>query len=139
MRTCGARLKETSSKRGLGMIATDPADVAVTFEGAPGPAAKGADASPAVAADEAQRDEQAILRIVNMPRDVGWMMVSVGLIGVILPGLPGAPFLLAGIAVLTPGGPRLLTRWAGRKPKGFVHTGLKMIGRWADDLERRYP
>ena len=77
MRTCGARLKETSSKRGLGMIATDPADVAVTFEGAPGPAANGADASPAVAADEAQRDEQAILRIVNMPRDVGWMMVSV--------------------------------------------------------------
>jgi hypothetical protein len=87
----------------------------------------------------AQRDEQAILRIVNLPRDVGWMMVSVGVLGVILPGLPGTPFLLAGIAVLAPGGPRLLTRWAGRKPKGFVHISLKQIGRWLDDLERRYP
>jgi hypothetical protein len=122
------------------MTATDPADdVAVTSEGAPGPAVHGADASPAEAADEAQRDEQAILRIVNLPRDVGWMMVSVGVLGVILPGLPGTPFLLAGIAVLAPGGPRLLTRWAGRKPKGFVHTSLKLVGRWLDDLERRYP
>jgi len=123
------------------MTATNPADdVAVTSEGAPGPAVHGADASPAEApADEVQKDEQAILRIVNLPRDVGWMMVSVGVLGVILPGLPGTPFLLAGIAVLAPGGPRLLTRWAGRKPKGFVHTSLKQIGRWLDDLERRYP
>jgi len=54
------------------MTATDPADdLAVTCEGAPGPAVHGADASPAEAADEAQRDEQGILRIVNLPRDVG--------------------------------------------------------------------
>jgi hypothetical protein len=85
---------------------------------------------------EQRQDEQ---RRLNLPRDVGWMMVSVGLLGVILPGLPGTPFLLAGIAVLAPGGPRLLTRWAGRKPKGFVHTSLKLVGRWLDDLERRYP
>jgi uncharacterized membrane protein YbaN (DUF454 family) len=79
------------------------------------------------------------LRIVNVPRDVGWMIISVGVIGVILPGLPGTPFLVAGIAALTSGGPRFLTRCAGRKPKGFVHASLKMIGRWLDDLERRYP
>src|SRR5271163_1361114 len=119
------------------MTATDPSDgVAVTCQSASGPVVHGADASPAEAADE---DEQALLRIANLPRDVGWMMVSVGVVGVILPGLPGIPFLLAGVAVLAPGGPRLLSRWIGRKPKGVVHASLKQIGRWLDDLERRYP
>jgi uncharacterized membrane protein YbaN (DUF454 family) len=67
------------------------------------------------------------------------MMISVGVLGVILPGLPGVPFLVAGAAVLSPGGPQLLTRWAKRRPQGVVHTGLKQISRWLDDLERRYP
>ena len=112
------------------MIATDPRDeVSRASEGALG----------ADAAMDATADEQMMLRIVNLPRDVGWMMVSVGVLGVVLPGVPGAPFLIAGIAVLVPGGPRLLTRWATRRPKGVVHTGLKQIGRWLDDLERRYP
>jgi hypothetical protein len=92
-----------------------------------------------VAAQDAVEDDQAISRITKLPRDVGWMMISVGVLGVILPGLPGVPFLIAGAAVLSPGGPQLLTRWAKRKPKGVVHTGLKQIGRWLDDLERRYP
>lgn len=111
--------------------------MATTFENAAAGqvAARGID----VAAEETAEDNQAILRITNLPRDVGWMMVSVGVLGVVLPGVPGAPFLIAGIAALVPGGPRLLTRWATRRPKGVVHTGLKQIGRWLDDLERRYP
>jgi hypothetical protein len=119
------------------MTAVNPVDdVTPASEGAAGPAApRGTD----VAAEEAAEDDQAVLRIANLPRNVGWMMVSVGVVGVILPGIPGAPFLIAGIAVLTPGGPRLLTRWATRRPKGVVHKGLRQIGRWLDDLERRYP
>jgi hypothetical protein len=97
--------------------------------------ALGADA----AMDAASEDEQVMLRIANLPRDVGWMMISVGVLGVVLPGLPGAPFLVAGMAVLAPGGPRRLARWARRRPRGVVHTGLKQIGRWLDDMERRYP
>jgi hypothetical protein len=111
-------------------------DFTPASEGAAGPAApRGLD----VAAGEAAEGDQAVLRIANLPRNVGWMMVSVGVVGVILPGVPGTPFLIAGIAVLTPGGPQLLTRWATRRPKGVVHKGLKQIGRWLDDLERRYP
>jgi hypothetical protein len=125
---------EVEQVGGLGMTATDLADdVTVASKGAPGPDVYEAEA------DNAQEDEQAILRFVNLPRDVGWMMISVGVLGVILPGLPGTPFLLAGVAVLAPGGPRLLTRWAARKPKGLVHASLKQMGRWLDDLERRYP
>jgi hypothetical protein len=146
------------------MTATDPADITTALAGTPGPAEQGADAiaaaatpaaatpvdqtsvdvSPADASladavEDEQQVERAIQRIVNMPRDVGWMMVSVGVIGVILPGLPGTPFLLAGVAVLAPGGPRLLARWTGRKPTGIVQSSLKLIGRWLDDLDRRYP
>jgi hypothetical protein len=119
------------------MTATNPiADNARDATDAADPATpRGAD----VAAREIVEDDQAILRITNLPRDVGWMMISVGVLGVILPGLPGVPFLVAGVAVLSPGGPQLLTRWAKRRPKGVVHTGLKQISRWLDDLERRYP
>jgi hypothetical protein len=121
------------------MAAIDPADV---------PASEGAAALPAqarltdvVAREEAaeDQDEQTLLRIANLPRGFGWTMISVGVLGVVLPGIPGAPFLAVGIAVLAPGGPRLLTRWARRRPKGLVNTGLKQIGRLLDDLERRYP
>jgi hypothetical protein len=92
-----------------------------------------------MATDGTTVDEQIVLRIANAPRDVGWMMVSVGVLGVILPGLIGTPFLVAGIAVLTPGGPELFTRWVTENPNGFVLAGLKQMGRWLDDLERRYP
>jgi len=119
------------------MTAINPVDdVPPASEGAAGSAApRGVD----VAAGEAAEDREAVLRIANLPRNVGWMMVSVGVLGVILPGVPGTPFLIAGVAVLTPGGPQLLTRWAARRPKGVVHKGLRQIGRWLDDLERRYP
>ena len=97
-------------------------------------------ASPGGAAtDGTAIDEETLLRIANVPRDVGWMMVTVGVLGVILPGIIGAPFLVAGIAVLAPEGPQRLTRWVRRNPNRVVHTGLKQMGRWLDDLERRYP
>jgi hypothetical protein len=84
-------------------------------------------------------DEETLLRIANVPRDVGWMMVTIGVLGVILPGIIGTPFLVAGIAVLVPEGPQRLTHWVRRNPNWVVHTGLKQMGRWLDDLERRYP
>lgn len=90
-------------------------------------------------ADERAEDEQIISRIERLPRDMGWMMVFVGALGVALPGIIGAPFLIAGIAMLAPGGPKVLLRWAGREPSGFMHIGLKQMSRWLDDLERRYP
>ncbi len=91
------------------------------------------------ATDGTAIDEETLLRIANVPRDVGWMMVTVGVLGVILPGIIGTPFLVAGIAVLVPEGPQRLTRWVRRNPNRVVHTGLKQMGRWLDDLERRYP
>jgi hypothetical protein len=79
------------------------------------------------------------LRIDELPRDVGWLLVYVGVLGVVLPGIIGTPFLIAGGAVLVPGGPELLRRWAGRNPPRFVHASMKQISRLVHDLDRRYP
>jgi hypothetical protein len=67
------------------------------------------------------------------------MLVTAGVVGLVVPGILGTPFLFAGVFVLAPGGPRLLSRWAGRNPPKFVHTAMRQIGRFLDDLERRYP
>ncbi len=113
-------------------------DVAPASKGVAGTAARSSGGSDA-AMDGTAVDEQALLRIVNVPPDVGWMMITVGILGVVLPGLIGTPFLVTGIAVLAPGGPELLTRWVRENPNWVVLTGLKQMGRWLDDLERRYP
>jgi hypothetical protein len=83
--------------------------------------------------------ERALQRIENFPRGFAWLMVYVGVLGVVLPGVIGFPFLIAGGAVLMPGGRKRLARWAARKPGPLVRASLKQITRMADDIERRYP
>jgi hypothetical protein len=95
--------------------------------------------APELTREEHAIDEQLILRIEKLPREAGWVLITAGVIGVIAPGIIGAPFLVAGTFVLTPGGPRWLSRWAGRKPRKFAHSALRQICRFLDDLERRYP
>ena len=84
-------------------------------------------------------DQLVVLHIDQLPRDVGWLLVYVGVLGVILPGIIGFPFVIIGGAVLLPGGPKLLMRWVGRNPPRFVHASMKQISRFLDDIERRYP
>ena len=84
-------------------------------------------------------DQEMIRRIGELPREVGWLLIYVGVLGVVLPGVIGVPFLVAGAAIVSPGGPKVLARWAGRKPPRLVHAGMKQITRLMDDLDRRYP
>jgi len=84
-------------------------------------------------------DEQTVYRVEHLSREAGWLLVYVGVLGLIVPGIFGAPFLLAGAAVLTPGGPKLMSRWFGRNPPRIVHSSLKQISRFLDDVDRRYP
>ncbi len=71
--------------------------------------------------------------------EFGWLMIGVGVIGVILPGLPGAPFFIAGAAVLIPGGKKRLTRWVAEHPGPMVQDSVNILARFVDDLETRYP
>jgi hypothetical protein len=68
----------------------------------------------------------------ELPKEAGWLLITAGIVGLVVPGVLGTPFLLAGVVVLAPGGSRLLSRWAG-------HSAMRQIGRFLDDLERRYP
>lgn len=71
--------------------------------------------------------------------EVGWMLIWVGVLGVILPGLPGAPFFLVGGAVLAPGGKTRAALWADRNKGPVVRRSLKILTRFMDDLDARYP
>ncbi len=84
--------------------------------------------------------EPPVVRIDILTKEVGWLLVTAGVVGLIMPGLPGTPILIVGILVVTPGGSKLLSRWAGGdKQPGFIKAAMKPLGRFLDDLERRYP
>jgi hypothetical protein len=72
------------------------------------------------------------IRVEQLPKDAGWLLITAGVVGLVVPGVLGTPFLLAGAVVLAPGGSKLLSRWAG-------HSAMRQVGRFLDDLERRYP
>ena len=67
------------------------------------------------------------------------MLVSVGALGIVLPGLMGTPAIIAGGLVLWPGTFGGVEDWLRRRNPGLYHRGMKQLGRFLDDLERRYP
>ncbi len=90
------------------------------------------------AADGAE-DNPPVLRMERLTKEVGWLLVTAGVIGVIAPGIPGTPFLIIGGLVVIPGGNRVLARWTGRNPPRIVRGAMRQMSRFLDDLERRYP
>ena len=86
-----------------------------------------------------EHGEDASFDVAHLPKEAGWALITAGVVGLVVPGILGTPFLLAGALVIAPGGPKLLSRWAGRNPPKFVHSAMRQIGRFLDDLERRYP
>jgi hypothetical protein len=97
--------------------------------------AAGEDITPA----EHEQDVEMMHRIEHLPRDVGWLLIWVGVLGVVLPGIVGVPLIVAGAAVVVPGGRKWLARWAGRLPPKFVHPSMRQIGRMLDQMDSRYP
>jgi hypothetical protein len=77
-------------------------------------------------------DELTAIRVERLPKDAGWLLITAGVVGLVVPGVLGTPFLLAGALILAPGGTKLLSRWVG-------HSGMRQIGCFLDNLERRYP
>jgi hypothetical protein len=84
-------------------------------------------------------DETAVRRIKDLPKEVGVMLVSIGALGVILPGVMGTPAIIAGGLVLWPGTFGSVQEWLRRRNPGLYHRGMQQLGRFLDDLERRYP
>ena len=90
-------------------------------------------------ADSLEPDEATVQRIKRLPKELGVMLISVGVAGFILPGVMGTPALIAGGLVLWPGAFGRLENWFARRKPELHRQGMKQIGRFLDDLERRYP
>jgi hypothetical protein len=82
--------------------------------------------------DKSAFHELTPVRVAQLPKEAGWLLITAGVVGLVVPGVLGTPFLLAGAIVLAPGGSKLLSRWAG-------HSAMRQVSRFLDDLERRYP
>ncbi|WP_148592870.1 hypothetical protein [Aquisphaera giovannonii] len=78
-------------------------------------------------------------RVKDLPREVGVMLVTVGALGLVLPGVVGAPAAIAGGLVLWPGTFGTVEGWFERRFPKAHRKGLNQIHRYLDDLERRYP
>jgi hypothetical protein len=121
--------------------ATGDASEAQSFEAVDAPASSEAviPLRPARSAEATPAELGTVLPVERLSKEVGWLLITAGIIGFVVPGILGTPFLLAGALVVVPGGPKLLSRWAGRSPPKFVGSATRQIGRFLDDLERRYP
>ena len=78
-------------------------------------------------------------RISKLPKEIGVLLVIVGIGGILLPGPVGTPFLLLGGLVLWPGVfGRIDSAFHSRFPKIYGE-GMRQMRRYVLDLEKRYP
>lgn len=86
-----------------------------------------------------QIDQETADRIRKLPKDVGWLLITAGLLGLALPGVIGTPLLILGSLMVWPSSQKKAGQWlSGQSPKVFQGS-MKQINRFLDDLERRYP
>jgi hypothetical protein len=86
--------------------------------------------------EELSEYNRACQRVIQMPNNMGWVLISVGVVGVILPGIPGWPFLVIGGAVLVPGGRKWMSRRMVPQPGPALRTFVRVLNRFLDDFER---
>jgi hypothetical protein len=86
-----------------------------------------------------QIDQETADRIRKLPKDVGWLLLMAGVLGLLVPGVIGTPFFVLGSFMVWPPSRGKAERWlSGQSPKAFKGS-MKQINRFLDDLERRYP
>ncbi len=67
------------------------------------------------------------------------MLVAVGSLGWLLPGMVGTPALIAGGLVLWPRAFGKVESWFERRYPKLHHESMRQLGRYLRDLDRRYP
>ncbi len=88
--------------------------------------------------DQLTRESSDLKRLEELPKEVGVMLIAAGVVGLVLPG-PGTPALIAGGVALWPGAFSKLELWLERRYPNVHQKSMKQIGRFLDDLEKRYP
>jgi hypothetical protein len=119
----------SQSARAAAGAASDPASAEST---AP---AQESDPSAALTAE----DQAELNRIKDLPRELGVMLMTVGVIGFVLPGVVGTPAMIAGGLVLWPKAFDKVENWFERRFPKIHKQSLYQINRYLNDLEARYP
>jgi len=84
-------------------------------------------------------EEAELRRIKDLPREVGVMLMTVGVLGFVLPGVVGTPAAIAGGLVLWPKAFGKVENWFERRFPKIHKQSLYQINRYLNDLESRYP
>src|SRR5262245_24628588 len=90
-------------------------------------------------AGDDQAAEQTRERLRLLPPEVGAVLVTVGIGGLILPGPFGTPFILAGGLVLAPRYFHRAELWVQKTFPNAHRAGRRRLNRFIDDFEKRYP
>jgi hypothetical protein len=88
--------------------------------------------------DQVAPEQSELKRIKELPKEVGVMLITAGIVGIILPG-PGTPAIIAGGLALWPSAFGKLESWLERRHPEIHRKSMQQIGRFLNDLERRYP
>jgi hypothetical protein len=80
-----------------------------------------------------------VRRLEDLPKEVGVLLASVGVLGFVLPGIAGTPALIAGGLVLWPKTFGKVEGWFSHRFPKAHRASLFQMGRFLDDLDRRYP
>jgi hypothetical protein len=84
-------------------------------------------------------EEAELMRIKDLPKEVGVMLMTVGVLGFVLPGVVGTPAMIAGGLVLWPKAFGKVESWFERRFPKIHKQSLYQINRYLNDLESRYP
>jgi hypothetical protein len=102
-------------------------------------AVKRLESRPSKRAAAKENEGSAPARLPDLPPEIGVLLTVVGTAGLVLPGVVGAPFLLAGGIALWPSGFRKVESWLRKSAPKMYETGVQQIEHFLADLERRYP
>jgi hypothetical protein len=87
--------------------------------------------------DQLPLEQSELERFKELPKEVGVMLVTAGIVGLILPG-PGTPALIAGGLALWPKAFGKLESWLERHHPVVHRQSMQQIDRFLNDLEKRY-
>jgi hypothetical protein len=88
--------------------------------------------------DQASLEDAELKKIKELPKELGVMLLTAGIVGFILPG-PGTPAIIAGGLALWPEAFGKLESWLERSHPKVHRQGVRQINRFLNDLEKRYP
>jgi hypothetical protein len=88
---------------------------------------------------EASQDDSTVERIKGLPTSIGVILIAAGVAGLILPGPWGTPLIVAGGLVLAPGAFGRFDTYMKTRFPGMRHHGMKVLERFLDDMQKRYP